>query len=275
MKNFVTKYIVFAAIAVLQGCNMFSPVDPLPPAFSKVELVDVKRNEITVSGTISNPDSKNDRQGKKSGEVLEYGIVYGTSPNLNVEKNTVKKLGDKPGNMPITVQNQKLTGLTADTQYYIALYARNEGGGMGYSEALSVKTTVQPAIAATRTSVKVTKSGSLWYDFDAGRVAVAGDPQTDATVGWFAISGRGTSIEITVAGGALLKNLGTPDYDKLTYLDLVKIGDYSNANISFLLTSTTVNTVIAFKTKEGRFGKWRIESITGNDMVMSLIAYEN
>jgi hypothetical protein len=276
MKNFVLKYILLVLIAVLQGCNLFSPVDPLPPAFSKLELVDVKRNEITVSGTISNPDADNDRQEKKSGEIQEYGIVYGTSANLDIEKNSVRKLGDKPSSLPIAVQNQKLTGLTADTQYYIALYARNEGGGIGYSEVLNVKTTVLPAITATRTSVKVTRSsGSLWYDFDAGRVAAVGDPQTDVTIDWFSITGRGTTISITATGGVALKNLGATTYDKLTYLDLVKIPDYSNANVSFLLTSTTTNSVIVFKTKEGRYGKWRIESISGNDMIMSLIAYEN
>jgi hypothetical protein len=275
MKNYLLKYVLLVLIAVLQGCNLFSPVDPLPPAFSKLELVDVKRNEITVSGTISNPDADNDRQEKKSGKIQEYGIVYGTSPNLNIETNSVKKLGDKPNTMPIAVQSQKLTGLTADTQYYIALYARNEGGGIGYSEVLNVKTTVLPAIAVTRASVKITKSGGLSYDFDSGRAVTAGDPQADVKIDWFVITGRGSTITITATGGAALKNLGTTTYDKLAYLDLVKIADYSTADISFLLTSTTTNSVIAFKTKEGRFGKWRIESITANDMVMSLITYEN
>lgn len=276
MKNWLFKSSVLLLAVNLQTCNMFTPVDPLPPAFSKLEVVDVKRNEVTVSGTIKDPDSKNDRQQKKSGVILEYGLIYGTTAALDIEKNNVVKLGDKPNQTPVSIQNQKLGGLQTDTQYYIALYARNEGGGIAYSEILNIKTTVLPTIAATRNSEKIpTTNGSIPYDLDAGRVVTAGDSKADVSVSWFSISGRGTVIEIAPVGNIQFKNLGVADYSKLTYLDLVRIGDYSTTPISYLVNAASANTVIAFKTGEGRYGKWRIETISGNEMTMSLIAYDN
>ncbi|MGV3600271.1 MAG: fibronectin type III domain-containing protein [Dyadobacter fermentans] len=260
---------------ILQSCSLFTAVDPLPPAFSTLEVVDIKRNEITVTGTISNPDSKNDRQEKKSGTIVEYGLVYGTGPSLDIEKDKAIKLGGAPAQVPVSVQNQKITGLASDTRYYVALYARNEGGGMAYSDVLDVKTTLLPPAVITRNSVKVAKTGSLWYDFDAGNAVTAGDPKTDVTINSYSITGRGTVLEINTSGSVQFINLGVADYDKLTYLDLVRVTGYNNTAISYLFNAQTINTVIAFKTGEGRLGKWRIEGVSSSEITMSLITYEN
>lgn len=276
MKNWLIRCLVLFPAMLLHSCSMFTAVDPLPPAFSKLEIVDVKRSEITVSGAIQDPDSKNDRQQKKSGMILEYGLVYGTTPTLSIETSSVLKLGEKPNQTPVSIQNQKISGLLTDTQYYIALYARNEGGGIAYSEIVNIKTTVLPTVAVTRTSEKITTTnGTLAYDLDAGRVVTASDAKTDVSVSWFTISGRGTVVEIAPVGKIQFKNMGVAEYSKLTYLDLVRITDYTTATISYLINTQTTNNVIAFKTSEGRYGKWRIEAISGNDLTMSLIAYDN
>ncbi|GGN08988.1 hypothetical protein GCM10010967_50970 [Dyadobacter beijingensis] len=260
---------------LVQGCGMFTAVDPLPPAFSKLEVIDIKRNEITVSGTISNPDSKNDRQEKKSGNIREYGLVYGTAPALDVQKDKVIKLGETPAQTPISIQNQKIGSLAADTRYFVALYARNEGGGMAYSETVEVKTTVSPAISVTRTSVKITGSGGSGYDLDAGNVVAASDPKADVTMDLFTITGRGTTLSIAPTGKLQMKNLGVIDYGKLAYLDLALMTDLSTANIGYLVNAQTANTVIAFKTGEGRIGKWRIEAAAANELTISLVTYDN
>ena len=276
MKKWLSAYLVLVLAGVFQSCNLFTPVDPLPPVLSKLEVVDIKRTEITVSGTVNNPDSKNDRQEKKSGVIKEYGLVYGTTSALDVQKDKVIKLGETPGQTPVLIQNQKITGLMSDTRYYIALYARNEGGGMAYGEVLDIKTTLIPPAVVTRTSVKVARSKALWYDFDAGAVVLnANDPKTDVTIDFFAITGRGTVLELNSANKLQFANLDLADYDKLTYLDLVRITNYGSMSITYVFSTVTDNTVIAFKTGEGRFGKWRIEDVTANDITMSLITYEN
>lgn len=276
MKKWLSTYLVLVLAGVFQSCNLFTPVDPLPPVLSKLEVVDIKRTEITVSGTVNNPDSKNDRQEKKSGVIKEYGLVYGTTSALDVQKDKVIKLGETPGQTPVLIQNQKITGLMSDTRYYVALYARNEGGGMAYGEVLDIKTTLIPPAVVTRTSVKVARSKALWYDFDAGAVVLnANDPKTDVTIDFFAITGRGTVLELNSANKLQFANLDLADYDKLTYLDLVRITNYGSMSITYVFSTVTDNTVIAFKTGEGRFGKWRIEDVTANDITMSLITYEN
>ncbi|MGG7666016.1 fibronectin type III domain-containing protein [Dyadobacter sp. BHUBP1] len=276
MKNGLFTWVAFISTALFQSCNLFAPVDPLPPVLSKLEVVDIKRTEITVSGTINNPGSKNDRQEKKSGVIKEYGLVYGTASALDVQKDKVIKLGETPGQTPVLIQNQKITGLMSDTRYYIALYARNEGGGMAYGETLDIKTTLIPPAVVIRNSVKVARTKALWYDLDTGTVITnANDPKTDVTIDFFAITGRGTVLEINSANKLQFANLNLADYDKLTYLDLVRVANYGSMSITYVFSDQTDNTVIAFKTGEGRFGKWRIEDVTANDITMSLITYEN
>ncbi|MBO9614463.1 MAG: fibronectin type III domain-containing protein [Dyadobacter sp.] len=276
MKRWLSILLALAPTVLFQSCNLFAPVDPLPPVLSKLEVVDIKRTEITVSGTINNPDSKNDRQEKKSGVIKEYGLVYGTTSALDVQKDKVIKLGETPGQTPVLIQAQKITGLMSDTRYYVALYARNEGGGMAYGETLDIKTTLIPPAVVTRNSVKVARTKALWYDFDTGTALLAADdPKKDITIDFFSISARGTVLEINTANKLQFVNLDLADYDKLTYLDLVRIANYGSMSITYVFSEQTDNTVIAFKTGEGRFGKWRIEDVTANDITMSLITYEN
>ena len=105
-------------------------------------------------------------------------------------------------------------------------------------------------------------------------MVVSSDPKGDVTIDIFSITGRGTTLSISGAGNLQLKNLGVIDYDKLTYLDLVKISDFSTAGVGYLVNAQTANSVIAFKTGEGRLGKWRIESVSGNVLTISLVTYE-
>jgi hypothetical protein len=274
MKNMNIRSALLLLPGLLLSCNIFGPVDPLAPAFSSLEVVAIRRTEITVSGTINKPDFDNDRQEKKSGELMEYGLVYGTNQNLNIETSKVLKLGTT-GTLPIKIQNQKISGLAANTQYYVAIYARNEGGGIAYSEVVNVKTVDQPGIFTSKVSVKVTLSGGSYYDLDEGKMVTKGDEQADVTMDVFTISGRGTVLSLAATEAAVFKNLGIVDFNTLTYLSLLNIKDYKTDGISLIMNTTTANSVIAFRTKYGRYGKWRIESITGNELTMSLITYEN
>lgn len=275
MKKWPFILLAFVSAALFQSCGLFAPVDPLPPVLSKLEVVDIKRTEITVNGTINNPDSKNGRQEKKSGRILEYGLVYGTTSALDAQKDKVVKLGEKPAQTPVLIENQKIPGLAADTRYYVALYARNEGGGMAYSEIIEVKTTLSPPIATTRNSVKISNRAGLAYDLDEGNVVVASDPKADVSIDLFSITGRGTTLTLESIGNLRLKTLGVVEFDKITYLDLALIRDLTTAGVGYLVNAQSANTVIAFKTGEGRLGKWRLEAASGNELTISLVTYEN
>ncbi|MEO6281822.1 MAG: fibronectin type III domain-containing protein [Dyadobacter sp.] len=274
MKKMNIRAVLFLLPGMLLSCNVFGPVDPLAPAISKLEIVAIRRTEITVSGSINKPDFENDRQEKKSGEIIEYGLVYGTNQNLNMESGRVVKLGTT-GTLPITIQNQNISGLVANTQYYVAIYARNEGGGMAYSEIVNVKTVDQPGIFTSKVSVKVTMPGGSYYDLDEGKLVPKGDAQADISVDIFTISGRGTVLAIAATDGAIFKNLGIIDFNAITYLGLLNTTGYSPDGVSVIMNANAANTVIAFKTKSGRYGKWRLESLTGSELTMSLVSYEN
>lgn len=274
MRRNLARYGAAMCMTMLYGCNLFAPVDPLPPAFSTIEVVDIKRNEITVSGIIQKPDSKNERQEKKSGEIMEYGLVYGTTQALSVESSKVIKLGTT-ATLPLTIQNQKISGLAANTQYYVAIYARNEGGGLAYSQIINVKTVDQPGIFTSKVSVKVTMTSGSYYDLDEAKLVPKGDAQADISVDIFTITGRGTVLAIAATDGGVFKNLGIIDFNAITYLNLLNTTGYTSDGVSVIMNANTANTVIAFKTKSGRYGKWRLESLAGNELTMSLISYEN
>jgi len=139
-----------------------------------------------------------------------------------------------------------------------------------------VVATLIPTAVVTRNSVKIARSKAIWYDYDTGTaLTTADDPKKDVTIDFFAISGRGTVLDINSSNMLQHANLSLADYDKLTYLDLVRVTSYSAAVITYLFSPQTDNTVIAFKTGEGRFGKLRIEDVTANDITVSLITYEN
>jgi hypothetical protein len=261
-------------IVLLVGCDVFGPVDPLPPTFSALELVFAGRTQITVKGDIQEPASKNDRQEKKSGRILEYGLVYGKNENLNTETGTVIKLDSVVENLPITIERE-ISGLAANTDYYVALYARNEGGGVGYSEILKAKTTNAPTERFNQKSITLKRSEGSYFDLDNGTVSASETRQSDAVIDIYSISGRGTVLAITAANGLIVKNMGVIDFNSLIYDALLKVRDYDAKGVSFIVNAQSVNTVIVFKTIEGRYGRWRIESATTDALVMSLVTYDN
>jgi hypothetical protein len=272
MKKIFGRQIGILLAGILSSCNLFSPVDPLPPLIPTIEIADVNRTEITVNGTIDKPDFKNSRQEKKSGEIMEYGLVYGVTENLNVESASVIRLGTS-GTLPLTMQSQKIGGLKSNTQYYVAIFARNEGGGISYSKVVSVKTNDQPGIFTSKASVKIALSGTSPFDLDEGKSVAAGDAQADVSMDVFAITGRGTVLSLSPLGGTVFKDMGVVDFNGITYLNLLSFKDYKAEAASILINANTANTVVAFRTKDGRYGKWRIESLAGKELTVSLIAY--
>lgn len=124
---------------LLGACNMFAPVDPLTPAVSEVSVVQVWTSGAVVRGKIDNLDPKNSRQEKKSGKILEYGFVYATQNQPTLEGGTVIKVGEDNPVTPFEFERD-ITRLTVLTTYYVCVYARNQGGGVGYGPVATFKT---------------------------------------------------------------------------------------------------------------------------------------
>lgn len=139
MQRFISLILITGFGILLVACNMFAPVDPLTPAVSEVDVVQVWTSGATVKGTINTLDPKNSRQEKKSGKILEYGFVYATQNQPTIEAGTVIKAGEDNPATPFEFERD-ISRLTVLTTYYVRTYARNEGGGVGYGPVATFKT---------------------------------------------------------------------------------------------------------------------------------------
>jgi hypothetical protein len=126
-------------VFLLSSCNLFLPVDPLPPSVSEVSIIQVSAATATVGATIENPDGKNDRQHKKSGPITEFGFVYATQDKPTLEGGTGFQAGNLVTTDPFQFQG-KISGLNLGTTYYVRSYAKNEGGGVAYGQVASFVT---------------------------------------------------------------------------------------------------------------------------------------
>ncbi|WP_159470207.1 hypothetical protein [Dyadobacter sp. 3J3] len=133
------SFLAILTLFLVSACNLFSPVDPLPPVVSAVSVIQVVTSGATVSGTVQDPDGKNSRQDKKSGQITEYGFVYATQDKPVLEGGTSLKVGNAVTSTPFQFQGQ-ITGLNVATTYFVRTYAKNEGGGVSYGEVVSFKT---------------------------------------------------------------------------------------------------------------------------------------
>ncbi|GHB52054.1 DUF7452 domain-containing protein [Persicitalea jodogahamensis] len=150
-----------ALLLILQGCDLFAPVDPIPPAVTTDAASNVQPTGFTVQGTIIAPSFKNTRQEKKSGDIQEYGFILRRGSNSD----TIKK-GTSLSASPLTFEHI-FTGLAGSTTYSVQAYAKNEGGGIAQGTAVDVTTGV-PIPASGTFSYKLAKAVSAAYLNDPG-----------------------------------------------------------------------------------------------------------
>lgn len=139
MQRLISFFLIMGLILLLGACNMFAPVDPLAPAVSEVSVMQVWTSGAVVRGKIDNLDPKNSRQEKKSGKILEYGFVYATQNQPTLEGGTAIKVGEDNPSTPFEFERE-ISRLTVLTTYYVRVYAKNQGGGVGYGPVATFKT---------------------------------------------------------------------------------------------------------------------------------------
>lgn len=106
------------------------------PSVSALQSTEIKHNSVAVSAYISDVGSA---------AVSAYGFCWGTSPNPTTADNK-NNLG---GTSTAKSFNTTITGLTANTLYYVRAYATNEEG-TSYSDAISFTTATPPTMAVVR-----------------------------------------------------------------------------------------------------------------------------
>lgn len=126
--------------------DMFGPVEPVGPSVKTGEITNAAQTSFKISGTISNPGYKNKRQEKKSGQVVEYGFVYGTSDNPR--EGNIFKTGDAIATFPHTFE-ATITGLRANTAYKVWTYAKTEAGVTEYGNEAGQQTSDFPTPVPT------------------------------------------------------------------------------------------------------------------------------
>ncbi|QRR03010.1 hypothetical protein [Dyadobacter sandarakinus] len=135
----LVSFLVLALVPVMQACDLFGPVDALSPVTSEVLVLQVIATGANVSGHIADPAAGNSRQEKKSGQIVDYGFVYGTKIDPVIENDKTQRVGvDIPESSRIF--DAWISGLSVNTTYYIRVYARNEGGGIAYGPSVSIVT---------------------------------------------------------------------------------------------------------------------------------------
>ena len=151
---------LIAFSVVLHSCKKDKTT---PPVLTTAEPTEIAQTTVTSGGNISSDGGE---------EILVAGICWSTSENPSVKDkhtNNGKELG---------IFTSKLTGLTANTKYYIKAYAYNKEG-TGYGNEVSFITS--SVVNATLTTAEVTsitsnsaKSGGNITADGGGSITVKG-----------------------------------------------------------------------------------------------------
>lgn len=128
------KKLILFLLLLLQSCNLFAPVDPLPPMVATEAPTGVFPTGFVAKGTITGSSFKNSRQEKKSGDVIEYGFILTNGSS----RDTVKK-GSSLSSSPLSFEHS-YGGLASNKKYSVQAYAKNEGGGFAAGTDIEVTT---------------------------------------------------------------------------------------------------------------------------------------
>ena len=131
MKTSKLLLLLFSVFII--SCSKSDDDAPLPPTLTTVDVSGVA-NTVAVSG--GNITSDN------GSAVTARGVVWGTAENPTIASS---KTTDGTGIGSFT---SNITGLTANTNYYLRAYATNSGG-TAYGNQLSFTTTNVPASGTT------------------------------------------------------------------------------------------------------------------------------
>ncbi len=138
----------------------FKTLDYVIPTLTLPTTTSTTDNSIGLRGTVN----------FGSTAISEWGFCYSETSNPTIANNKVKST-DLNGPMNAVVYTGKISNLKSNTTYYIRGFCTNSKG-TGYSDQITVKTTIDPTLTAALAALK---SGlQVYYPFNGNASDASG-----------------------------------------------------------------------------------------------------
>ncbi len=227
---------------------------------------------------------------KSSSEVLlNWNVTAPTGTSYIIEKSTDQINWSTAGTVPSYVESSYLvTGLTANTQYYLRVRSVNAAGNSNPSFVVSARTEAAPAVTAIEETTQAagplngTGSGSGWSTTWAGNNAadtvVAGNINPtnppDNTGNYISIASTGVDASRTLS--STVGTAGSVVWVGFEYTPAVQgallFGDSTNG---FGIGSQTYSNFISFVTiSAGAVNEYRVSSTSGNHFIVGRLEFK-
>lgn len=154
-------------------------VEANPPTVNTGEVSNIQQTTAQGSGNVTDDGGA---------EVTERGVCWSTSPNPTIANSHAYDGVGGLGNFTVP-----MTGLTANTHYYVRAYAKNSEGKIGYGGQTDF-TTAQSISAPTVTTLAVTSPTQTTATGNGNVTNDGGSPITERGVCW------GTSHNPSLSG---------------------------------------------------------------------------
>jgi hypothetical protein len=164
--------LLFWTIIYLPSCKK-EETPPTPPVVATINVSDITSSAALIEGDVVNDGGT---------EITDLGICWSTSPNPTISSNkTIVVTGSNPF-------TGSITGLTADTKYYVRAYATNSAGtSYGNEVTFTTNNITKATTIPTLTTTDITSITST--------TAVSGGTITDDGGG--DITSRGIYLNLT------------------------------------------------------------------------------
>ena len=168
-KNYKVKAYARNSVCPAYGEELTLTMEADPPTVITSDVSNIQQTTALGGGNVTD---------NGGADVTERGVCWSTSPNPTIANSHAD---DEAGGLgSFTVQ---MTGLTANTHYYVKAYAKNSKGKIGYGGQTDF-TTAQSISAPTVTTLAVTEPTTTTATGNGNVTDDGGSPITERGVCW-------------------------------------------------------------------------------------------
>ena len=175
-----TSYGEVISVSTIAGAPELTTTDP----------VEITQSSAKLGGNIT---------GDGGSSIIENGLFYGTTNELNTDSEKIKDSGTSSGDFSVD-----LTGLVKGTKYYVMAYALNSGG-YGFGEIKSFYTNGDPPTVETSS---ISKYSGTKAEVQGKVISNGGEPLVSYGIAY------GKSTSPTIEDGKV--EVGTEDVESFT-----------------------------------------------------------